>query len=82
MTMQWDRRNTTMAAFLIGRGPVAYIGYGWNGGPLPPWDPLFDMQVGVPQGLCTSPAQGVFSRAWSKGVATIDCNSFTATLDF
>jgi len=82
MTVQWDGSNTTLAGFLIGRGPIAYVGWGWNGGPVPEWDTLFDLDVGEPTGLCTMPTPGVFSRQWSKGVATLDCNSFTATLDF
>ena len=82
MTMNWDGANTTLAAFLIGRGPVAYLGSGWNGGPLLRWDARFDMDVGEPQGLCTSPSANVFSRAWTRGVATLDCGSFEATLAF
>lgn len=79
---QWDGKNTTIAAFLIGRGPVAYTGYGWNGGPLPGWDPLMDLNVGEPLSLCTQPTNGVFTRQWSAGTATLDCNTWTATLDF
>jgi hypothetical protein len=85
MTVQTDGSNTTLAAFLIARGPVAYIGWGWGippPGPLPPWEPLWDLDVGEPLGLCEERAAGVFSRAWSKGAASIDCNAFTATLDF
>jgi hypothetical protein len=80
--LQWDGRNTTLAAFLVGRGPVAYVGWGWNGQALPDWEPLFDLDVGVPLGLCVNASSSVFSRAWSKGTASIDCDSFTATLDF
>jgi hypothetical protein len=82
MTINWDGANTTLAAFLIGRGPVAYLGSGWNGGPLLKWDARFDLDVGEPLGLCSSPAANVFSRAWTKGTATLDCNTFTAALAF
>ena len=85
MTLQTDGRNTTLAAFLVSRGPVAYYGWGWGippPGPLPPWEPLWDLDVGVPLGLCQQHTPGVFSREWSKGTAAIDCNAFTATLDF
>lgn len=85
MTTQWDGLNTTLAAFLIARGPVAYIGWGWGippPGPLPPWEPLFDLDVGEPLGLCAQTAPGAFSRAWTKGTAAIDCNTFTAEIDF
>jgi hypothetical protein len=82
MTLNWDGRNTTLAAFLVGRGPVAYLGSGWNGGPLLSWDARFDIDVGEPLALCQQAPAGVFSRAWSKGRAQIDCNDFTATIDF
>ena len=82
MTIQWDNQNTTLAAFLIGRGPVSYLGWGWNGGPLPPWDPIFDLDVGTPVGLCQAQGNNVFTRSWTKGSAAIDCNAWTATLDF
>lgn len=82
MTMQHDGSNTTLAAFLIGRGPVAYIGWGWNGGALPPWDPLFDLDVGVPVGGCATADGAVFTRAWSRGRATLDCRAWTASLNF
>ena len=45
-------------------------------------DPLFDLDVGEPQGLCAEDKAGVFSRRWSKGTATVDCNEFAVTLDF
>ena len=132
MTLQWDNKNTTLAAFLVGRGPVACtsficaaaflpasalgqlgatvsfarhssrspllshahrrlrrfitasadIGWGWNGGPLPPWASLFDLDVGEPLGLCAAATPGVFSRQWTKGSVSIDCNAFTAELNF
>lgn len=84
-TLQWSpgaEANQTLAAFLIARGPVAYVGYGWNGGPLPPFDPLWDLDVGQPQGLCTQPSPGVFTRVWSNGVATLDCVHWQGLLDF
>ena len=84
MTMQWgsDSKEQILAAFLIGRGPYAYVGYGWNGGPLPSWDPMWDaFDVGVPTGLCVS-SGGVYSRTYSRGSASLDCNTWTATLSF
>lgn len=81
-TMQWPGGDTqqALAAFLIGRGPYAYVGWGWNGGPLPTWDPLFDTDVGTPQGLCSQPSPGVFQRAWSSGMVQLNCTSWTAVL--
>jgi hypothetical protein len=81
-TVQWDGTNTTLAAFLIGRGEVAYIGYGWNGGPLPAWDPIWDLDVGTPTSTCKETEPGIFTRVWSRGIATLDCNTFSATLAF
>ena len=89
-TVQWpaaqEDKLPVLASFLVGRGPYDYIGWGWSGGGtinLPPWDPLFDAyDVGEPAGTCTQATPGVFSRVWTKGVATLDCNTFTATLNF
>lgn len=86
-TMQWPSRASdkvpVLAAFLITRGPYSFLGYGWNGGPLPAWDSLWDAyDVGEPTGLCTESSPGVFTRAWTKGSATLDCTTWTATLTF
>ena len=32
--------SQVLAAFLVTRGPYAFIGYGWNGG-MPEWDPMW-----------------------------------------
>ncbi len=71
-----------------------YIGYGWQGCGPPGdgvsggshrnrdyWEPLFDLDVGEPLGLCTQET-GVFTRKYSKGTAALDCNTFNATLTF
>jgi hypothetical protein len=71
--------NQTVAAFLVTRPPVAFLGSRWQDSQ---WSPLFNLNVGTPLGLCTEGQPGVFSREWSKGTAAIDCNAFTATLDF
>jgi hypothetical protein len=84
MTMQWGSdKEQLLAAFLIGRGPYAYVGYGWTGGPIPAWDPIWDAyDVGTPSNLCTSNGNGVYGRNYTNGYATLDCNSWTATLAF
>uniref|UniRef100_A0A7S4IGH6 Uncharacterized protein n=2 Tax=Odontella aurita TaxID=265563 RepID=A0A7S4IGH6_9STRA len=97
MFMDWDVRpdatdhEQTMAAFLITRPPVAFIGsYMMRGegevDPFPPhknaWSPLFNLDVGVPRSLCEEVEDGIFRREWSKGVAALDCHTYTATLDF
>jgi len=76
--------NTSLAAFLVVRPPYGYIGYGWHGcgAHYDNWNPLFELDVGEPLENCTEINPGVFSRKWSKGKASLDCNAFTATLDF
>ena len=44
------------------------------------WDPIFLLQVGEPSGLCAQTADGVFTRAWTYGNVTLDCNSWTAKI--
>lgn len=75
-----------MCAALYATTVYALIADGWQGcgahsAKRDAWDPLFDLDVGEPQGLCTEQA-GVFSRKYTKGTASVSCNSYTATLDF
>lgn len=71
--------NQSLAAFLVTRPPVGFFGSRWQDDG---WDPLFDLDVGEPAGLCVESPQGVFSRQWSRGLAQLDCNDFSAVLDF
>ena len=71
--------NQSLAAFLVTRPPVAFFGSRWQDDG---WDPLFNLDVGEPTSLCVEDPPGVFSRAWTKGSAQLDCNEYTATLDF
>ena len=78
--------NMSVASFLVARGPHSYLGAQYTvieGGN---WsDPLFRLHrldTGTPAGACTEAPKGVFSRVWSKGKATVDCATATATLDF
>jgi len=51
--------------------------------PLPegvPRPALLDHNFGEPIGLCEEIETGVFQRQWTKGVASLDCNAFEATL--
>ena len=82
MSMNDDAVDQSIAAFLVARGPWSWIGYGWLGPVTPSQSPRFKLDVGEPTGNCTQPSTNVFTRSWSKGSATIDCNSFTATLAF
>jgi len=74
-----------VATFLVSRGPYSYLGAppsvgagDWN-------DPIFRLHrldTGKPKGGCTEATANVFTRVWSGGKATVDCNTATATLDF
>ena len=78
--------NLSMAAFLVARGPFAYIGASKatieNGTSSDPLFLLHRYDTGEPTGACTEAKKGVFSRAWSKGKAIVDCTTATGTLDF
>lgn len=39
-------------------------------------------QAGEPTGLCAEGPTGVFSRPWTLGTASLDCNTWTASLPF
>jgi hypothetical protein len=44
---------------------------------------LFEIaHAGEPMGLREEGPPGVFSRAWSKGSASLDCNARTSKLEF
>lgn len=88
-TMQWPSTDKVqaLAAFLIARGPYAYVGHGWEGarlkrqlGAFPSWDQMWDRDYGVPTGLCEEASSGVFQRLWTSGPVSLDCNSWTAAL--
>jgi hypothetical protein len=73
--------NQSVAAFLIVRPPIGYLGWGWYSNDND-WDPIFLLQAGTPVGLCQEGPEGVFSRVWSAGTAVLDCNTWTADLPF
>jgi hypothetical protein len=73
--------NATVAAFLITRPPYAYLGWSWESGD-EKWDDIFLLQAGTPTGQCVVEAPGVFSRAWTGGVARLDCGKWEAELPF
>lgn len=79
MTMSFDANfyNQSIAAFLIVRGPVAYLGFAWESGN-DQWHPSFLYNVGEPKSLCKEQTDGVFTRSWTYGVAQLDCNTFVA----
>jgi hypothetical protein len=74
--------NQSIAAFLVVRPPIGMIGYGWESD-MRDWHEEFLWQVGAPTpagAICTESPAGVFSRPWTHGVASLDCNTWTATI--
>ena len=67
--------NVSIASFLVVRPPIGYLGFGWESD-MRNWRPEFLWQVGEPQGLCAEGRPNIFSRAWTYGVASVDCNTF------
>jgi hypothetical protein len=79
------------AAFLLVRGPYAWVGYAWLGctsdsvpGFGKPWpyvipDLLNSMDVGTPLGPYgeTAPGSGVFTRRYTGVTVSFDCNTWT-----
>ena len=75
--------NSTIAAFLIVRPPIGFIGWGWESDDRKwPQNNIFNLQPGEPTGLCTTESPGVYSRAWTNGVVRLDCNEGTSELPF
>ena len=75
--------NATIAAFLITRPPIGFIGWGWESDDRKwPQSGIFNLQAGTPTGLCKTEGPGVYSRAWTNGVARLDCNKGTSELPF
>jgi hypothetical protein len=77
--------NQSVAGFLVVRPAYAYLGWGWESDDRM-WNDLFYLEAGEPMagpgGLCTETSTGVFSRQWTQGTVTLDCNSWAASLPF
>ena len=73
--------NQTVAAFLIVRPELAWLGDGWESDDAT-WNPMYKLQPGVPEGACVESKPGVFSRKWSNGEVQLDCNEWSAELPF
>ena len=80
-----------LAAFLLIRGPYAWLGYSWLGftglGCAPyvkeqarPRE--LDRDYGEPLGTCkeTAPGTGIFEREWSKASVQLDCGAWKGTV--
>lgn len=84
-----------IAAFLLMRGPFAYIGWGewglswpagstWNSGKgVPIVRPIqMDTDYGRPINVCseTAPGSNIFQRIFTKSRIVLNCNTFTANI--
>ena len=78
--------KSDLAAFLLVRGPFAWIGHGWYGcvtwnepvgGPGQYYErpPGLDIDYGEPTSLCMESSAGVFTRNYTHASVQYDCNS-------
>ena len=90
---EWTMNGTTsplpqpaldLAAFLLVRGAHWFLGYGWVGcGVKYDFPDALSLDYGMPSAMCseTAPGSGVFSRAWTKATARVDCNAMAGSID-
>jgi hypothetical protein len=78
--------NMSIAAFLVVRGPYSYVTAPMQVVSRGDWsDPFFQLyrlDTGKPTGPCTESTDGVFSRKWSGGSASVDCAAAKGVLNF
>eukprot|EP01060_Flectonema_neradi_P012834 TRINITY_DN19614_c0_g1_i1.p1 TRINITY_DN19614_c0_g1~~TRINITY_DN19614_c0_g1_i1.p1 ORF type:complete len:414 (+),score=69.34 TRINITY_DN19614_c0_g1_i1:47-1243(+) len=79
----WEK---IVAAFLVIRGPYAWVGTAWDGCHstwIYPWTDLFDKDYGVPlHDTYNEVKPGVFQREWSKVTITYNCDGTAPTFDY
>ena len=82
---------TDVAAFLLIRGPNAYIGHGWIGcvdssvtaETLYPRPSIVEKNIGLPIDThCITVGDGTYTRKYTKAVASFNCNSMTGDVTF
>jgi len=75
--------DEVIASFLIARGPSAILNFptlGVYGAAIQyGWNPHMDEDFGEPLERAVEATSGVFSRRWSKGTISLDCNMFRAS---
>merc|ERR1711862_808553 len=72
-----------LSNFLLIRGPYAWLGHGWRGcSRTYLFPPEFNVDYGVPSGLCkeTAPNSGIFTRDYSKATVKMDCNAWEGSI--
>lgn len=75
--------DTDIAAFLLTRGPYAWLGHGWSGcSKVYEYPKGLHLDYGEPKGLCveTKVGSGIFTREWTKSNVHMDCNTFKGTV--
>ena len=85
---EWE---TDLAAFLLVRGPFAWIGHGWFGcanwnepvgghGQIYERPKELDVDFGEPTEQCYESGPDVFTRQWSKATVEYNCKTATARI--
>ena len=74
-----DMPQTNMACVHV-LGAIIAVSTALSAGVGRPWPAVLDTDVGVPTSNCTEPSPGVFERRYSRGLARLDCNSYTASI--
>ena len=73
-----------LAAFLLTRGPHAFLGHSWKGcSKQYPFPAELNVDYGEPiDTVCKETAvnSGIFTREWSKASVLLDCGSYEATI--
>ena len=74
-----------LAAFLLTRGPHAFLGHSWLGcSKNYAFPPPLNVDYGEPTagGLCkeSAPNSGIFEREWTKATVKMDCGSYTGSV--
>ena len=70
-----------LAAFLLVRGDYSFFGHGWITDKPPVWFPEWNWDVGEPLANMTRTGN-TFTRSWSKGDVSLDCDTFVASFTF
>jgi|EP01044_Picomonas_judraskeda_P002067 hypothetical protein len=73
-----------LAAFLLIRGPYAWLGWNWVGCGATPLRPAgMDGDYGEPVGLCkeTAPQSQIFERNYTKAKVTLNCAEWEGHID-
>ena len=83
-TAPLQRVDLDIAMFQTVRGPWFFLGYAWVGCSVPYDFPaqLRTQDLGVPLGRCaeSAPGSGLFSRQWSKGTSSVNCNTMQGSV--